>query len=261
MNLGETYIGTTKRLLKKKFKTEKSVFNKYSFLFVNLLKDDLWERFQIHYHRLSDTSEYINDLDLEINKKLVLLNNETNSELRIHTIWHDVMENEKKKFNLLNTYFNNNFYHLRKKYKTPFNYAKPTCNQCNEFFALSKKYIENSFNKVFNKWFKNNVYLDADEFRIIVLACRLLWRKTLATLKEEGKLYLQKPFEALHHERKKIHKRGGRALKFKAEEFYEKNPDLVTYKGCHFLNSLKNVNLEEKYDDDDDDEAENEKKK
>lgn len=193
----------TKNMLTKKMKIEKSAFNKYSHLFTSLFNYDLWERFEISYYMLSGNSEYINDLDLEINKKLVLLNNETNSELRIHTIWHNVMKSEKEKFNLLNTYFNNNFYHLRKKYKTPFNYAKPTCNQCNEFFALSKKYIENSFNKVFNKWFKNNVYLDVNEFRVIVMACRLLWRKTLATLKEEGMLYLQKPFEALHHERKK----------------------------------------------------------
>ncbi|SOV75268.1 PHISTb domain-containing RESA-like protein 1 [Plasmodium reichenowi] len=258
IDLGESYMETAKRLLKKKLKTEKSVFNKYSFLFMNLFNDDLWERFQINYHRLSDTSEYINDLDLEINKKLMLLNNETNSELRIHTIWHNVMKSEEKKFNSLNTYFNNNYLDLRKKYKTPFNYAKPTCNQCNEFFVVAKKYVENPFNNLFNKWYKNNVYLDADEFKLMVMACRLFWRKTFESLKKDGLLYLKEPFEALHRERKKIHERGGCALKFKAEEFYEKNTDLVTYKGSHFLNSIKKVNLEEEYDDD---EAEDEKKK
>ncbi|KYO02936.1 exported protein (PHISTb) [Plasmodium reichenowi] len=259
--LGENFMSTAKNLLKRECKNEKSVFNKYSYLFANLFKDDSCYRFEISHYMLSGNSEYTNDLDLEINKQLVLLNNDNNSELRIHTIWHNVMNNEKRKFNSVNTYFNNNYLDLRKKYKTPFNYAKSTCDQCNEFFVVAKKYVENPLNKLFNKWYKNNVYLDANEFKVIVMACRLLWRKKAESLKKDGLLYLKEPFEALHRERKKIHEKGGNALKFKAQEFYEKNTDLVTYKGSRLLNSLKKVNLEVEYDDDDDDEAENEKKK
>ncbi|SOS81811.1 Plasmodium exported protein (PHISTb), unknown, putative [Plasmodium sp.] len=122
--------------------------------------------------------------DLQIDKGISLLGNESEETNKLLDLWRRVVKNDEKKFNLLRRNLYQNYLKLRNKSRLPLDTLNNTFKACN---MVIKKYNNNyhmTINEFFQGWSTVTPH-NILEFRMFVMACRLTWRRIIKNLHTE----------------------------------------------------------------------------
>ncbi|CDO61979.1 Plasmodium exported protein, unknown function, partial [Plasmodium reichenowi] len=161
-----------------------NIFNENKSLFKDLLNKDMCNTYEINFDEKKKCTLLTNKNDLQINKEISLLGNESEETKKLLDLWKRVMKNEESKFNLLKRNLYQQYLKLRNKSRLPLDTLNNILNECN---MLVKKYNNNydkTLNEKFQGWSKvtpHNIF----EFKMFVMACRLTWRKVIKKLHTE----------------------------------------------------------------------------
>ncbi|SOV20148.1 Plasmodium exported protein (PHISTb), unknown function [Plasmodium sp. gorilla clade G2] len=170
-----------------------NIFNENKTLFKDLLNKDICTTYEINFDKNSECTLLTNKNDLQINKDILLLGDESEETKKLIDIWKRVLKNEESKINLLKRNLYNQFLRLRNRSRLPHDKLNNILNECN---MIIKKYSNNydkTINEIFNKWSTvtpHNIF----EFRIFVMAYRLSWRTLIKDLHTEYTNLLKSSF-------------------------------------------------------------------
>ncbi|KYN93136.1 exported protein (PHISTb) [Plasmodium gaboni] len=171
-----------------------NIFNENKTLFKDLLNKDICTTYEINFDKNSECTLLTNKNDLQINKDILLLGNESEETNKLIDIWKRVVKNEENKFNLLKRNLYNQYLKHRNKSRFPNDKLNNILNECN---MVVKKYNNNddkTIKEIFNKWSTvtpHNIF----EFRIFVMAYRLSWRTLIKNLNTEYTNLLRSSFK------------------------------------------------------------------
>ncbi|SOV20064.1 Plasmodium exported protein (PHISTb), unknown function [Plasmodium sp. gorilla clade G2] len=171
-----------------------NIFNENKSLFKDLLNKDICDTYEINFDENSKCTLLTNKNDLQINKDIKLLRNESEETNKLLDLWKSVVKNEENKFNLLKRSLYNQYLKLRNRSRLPHNKLNDILNECN---MVVKKYNNNddkTINEIFNKWSTvtpHNIF----EFRIFVMAYRLTWRTLIKNVHTEYTELLKRSFK------------------------------------------------------------------
>ncbi|CDO62099.1 Plasmodium exported protein, unknown function, partial [Plasmodium reichenowi] len=161
-----------------------NIFNENKSLFKDLLNEDICNTYEINFDEKKKCTLLTNKNDLQINKEISLLGNESEETNKLLDLWKRVVKNEESKFNLIKRNLYQQYLKLRNKSRLPLDTLDKILNECN---MLVKKYNNNydkTLNEKFQGWSKvppHNIF----EFKMFVMACRLTWRKIIKKLHTE----------------------------------------------------------------------------
>ncbi|SOS80815.1 Plasmodium exported protein (PHISTb), unknown, putative [Plasmodium sp. gorilla clade G1] len=163
-------------------------------LFKDLLDKDICNTYEINFDKNGKCTLLTNKNDLQIDKDISLLGNESEETNKLVDLWRRVVRNEENKFNLLRRNLYQNYLKLRNKSRLPPDALNNILNECN---VIVKKYNNNNhktINEKFQEWSTvtpHNIF----EFRIFVMAYRLSWRRIIKNLHTEYTELLKKSFK------------------------------------------------------------------
>ncbi|SOV83854.1 Plasmodium exported protein (PHISTb), unknown function [Plasmodium reichenowi] len=161
-----------------------NIFNENKSLFKDLLNKDMCNTYEINFDEKKKCTLLTNKNDLQINKEISLLGNESEETKKLLDLWKRVMKNEENKYNLLKRNLYQQYLKLRNKSRLPIDTLDKILNECN---MLVKKYNNNydkTLNEKFQGWSKGTPH-NIFEFKMFVMACRLTWRKVIKKLHTE----------------------------------------------------------------------------
>ncbi|KYO02931.1 exported protein (PHISTb) [Plasmodium gaboni] len=171
-----------------------NIFNENKSLFKDLLNKDICATYEINFDENNKCTLLTNKNDLQINKDILLLGDESEETNKLIDIWKRVVKNEENKFNLLKRNLYNQYLKHRNKSRLPHGKLNDILNECN---MVVKKYNNNddkTINEIFNKWstvIPHNIF----EFRIFVMAYRLTWRTLIKNVNTEYTELLKRSFK------------------------------------------------------------------
>nr|SPJ13441.1 Plasmodium exported protein (PHISTb), unknown, putative [Plasmodium sp. DRC-Itaito] len=171
-----------------------NIFNENKSLFKDLLNEDICNTYELNFDGKKKCTLLTNKNDLQINKEISLLGNESEETKKLLDLWKRVMKNEESKFNLLKRNLYQQYLKLRNKSRLPLDTLDNILNECN---MVVKKY-NNNYDKTLNENFQgwstvtpHNIF----EFKMFVMACRLTWRKIIKNLHAEYTALLKRSFK------------------------------------------------------------------
>nr|SPJ13238.1 Plasmodium exported protein (PHISTb), unknown, putative [Plasmodium sp. DRC-Itaito] len=171
-----------------------NIFNENKSLFKDLLNEDICNTYEINFDENKKCTLLTNKNDLQINKEISLLGNESEETKKLLDLWKRVMKNEESKFNLLKRNLYQQYLKLRNKSRLPLDTLNNILNECN---MVVKKYNNNydkTLNEIFQGWSTvtpHNIF----EFKMFVMTCRLTWRKIIKNLHKEYTELLKRSFK------------------------------------------------------------------
>ncbi|SOV13888.1 Plasmodium exported protein (PHISTb), unknown function [Plasmodium sp. gorilla clade G2] len=171
-----------------------NVFSENKSLFKDLLNKDICATYEINFDKNSDCTLLTNKNDLQINKDISLLGNETDETNKLLDLWKRVVKNEENKFTLLKRNLYNQFLRLRNRSRLPHDKLNNILNECN---MIVKKYNNNHYktiNEIFQRWLTGTPH-NIFEFKIFIMAYRLTWRRLIKQLHTEYTELLKTSFK------------------------------------------------------------------
>ncbi|KYN93208.1 exported protein (PHISTb), partial [Plasmodium gaboni] len=171
-----------------------NVFSENKSLFKHLLNKDICTTYEINFDKNSESTLLTNKNDLQINKEISLLGNESEQINKLLDLWKRVVKNEENKFNLLKRNLYSQYLKLRNRSRLPHDKLNSILNECN---MIVKKYNNNNY-KIINE--KYQVWLTVTphnifEFKIFIMAYRLTWRTLIKELHTEYTELLKRSFK------------------------------------------------------------------
>ncbi|SOV21209.1 Plasmodium exported protein (PHISTb), unknown, putative [Plasmodium sp. DRC-Itaito] len=171
-----------------------NIFNENKSLFKDLLNKDICATYEINFDENNKCTLLTNKNDLQINKDILLLRNESEETNKLLDLWKRVVKNEENKFNLLKRNLYNQYLKHRNKSRLPHGKLNDILNECNMVVNKYNNNDDKTINEIFNKWstvIPHNIF----EFRIFVMAYRLTWRTLIKNVHTEYTELLKRSFK------------------------------------------------------------------
>ncbi|KYN98671.1 exported protein (PHISTb) [Plasmodium gaboni] len=164
-----------------------NIFKLHEILCCDLTNVSIWKEYELDLYDVKENGLYTNDKDIELNENILSLNSKKNDVSTLRDIWNQINRNEEKKISVLIHHLNLLYTNLKNKYDVSVYHSSNELNNTYEKFMIHKSYIKSYVKGIFNEWIKNS-NVDIEEYRILIIACRLIWRKlkknTIALLEQ-----------------------------------------------------------------------------
>ncbi|SOV76030.1 Plasmodium exported protein (PHISTb), unknown, putative [Plasmodium sp. gorilla clade G3] len=161
-----------------------NIFSENKSLFKDLLNKDICTTYEVNFDINSKCTLLTNKNDLEINKDISLLGNESEETKKLLDLWKRVVKNEENKFNLLKRDLYRHYLKLRNKSRLPHDKLNNILNECNMVVNKYNNNYDKTINEIFKRWSTvtpHNIF----EFKIFIMVCRLTWRTLITNLQTE----------------------------------------------------------------------------
>ncbi|SOV83945.1 Plasmodium exported protein (PHISTb), unknown, putative [Plasmodium sp.] len=171
-----------------------NIFSENKSLFKDLLNKDICTTYEIDFYENSKCTLLTNKNDLQINKDILLLGNESEETKKLLDLWKRVVKNEENKFNLLKRDLYHHYLKLRNKSRLPHDKLNKILNECNMVVNKYNNTYDKTINEIFKRWLTvtpHNIF----EFKIFIMACRLTWRTLITNLQTEYTELLKSSFK------------------------------------------------------------------
>ncbi|KYO02009.1 exported protein (PHISTb), partial [Plasmodium reichenowi] len=177
--------------LTRKLRTkDPNMFNKNKIVFQDLSKKHTWDKYELHLPGLAP-GKYNNERDVELNKKLIDLEDGFTDTQYIRKLYSLINENEKEKFDDIKRELlcycaskNKSLHRTTKESEQAWKYTE-------KLIKLYYNDFDKHFEKVFLIWLALSEGFDVFEYKMLIAANRLLWRKLSDKVKEESKVMIQ----------------------------------------------------------------------
>ncbi|ETW42394.1 hypothetical protein PFAG_03097 [Plasmodium falciparum Santa Lucia] len=156
--------------------------------------NDICTTYEINFDKNGKCTLLTKKNDIQIDKDISLLGNESEETNKLLDLWRRVVKNEENKFNLLRRNLYQNYLKLRNKSRLPPDTLNNILNECN---MVVKKYNNNyhkTINEIFQGWSTVTPH-NILEFRMFVMACRLAWRRIIKNLHTEYTELIKRSFK------------------------------------------------------------------
>ncbi|SOV11128.1 Plasmodium exported protein (PHISTb), unknown function [Plasmodium sp. gorilla clade G2] len=180
-------LSTLFRKLKSK---DPNMFNKNKIVFNDLSKKRIWDKYELHLPGLAH-GKYSNERDVELNHKLMDLEDGFTDTQYIRKLYSLINENEKDKFEDVKKKI---FYYCGKENKSLHRTRKESdqaWKYCEKLIKLYYNNFDKHFEKVFLIWLALSEGFNVFEYKMLITANRLLWRKLSDKIQDECKVMIQ----------------------------------------------------------------------
>ncbi|KYN96344.1 exported protein (PHISTb) [Plasmodium gaboni] len=178
-----------------------NLFKKYESIFSGLNNDEVYKTYELYLTDENVKSRFNNMKDIEYNKEIKELNEETLNKETLRHIWIDIKSNEEHKYFKMIRNIYNMLMHMKVKYKEVNIFTNDLWRECYSNYLSEKKNVEHFLNEMFNDWFlHSNIKLD--EFKIIILGTKLIYRRLLNYIEKKNKGIIINAFKEKIKERK-----------------------------------------------------------
>ncbi|SOV15277.1 Plasmodium exported protein (PHISTb), unknown function [Plasmodium sp. gorilla clade G2] len=164
-----------------------NIFKLHEILCCDLTNVSIWKEYELDLYDVKENGLYTNDKDIELNENILSLNSKKNDMSTLRDLWNQINRNEEKKISFLIYHLNLLYTNLKNKYDVSVYQSSNELNNTYHKFLTHKSYIKSYVKGIFNEWIKNS-NMDIEEYRILIIACRLIWRKlkknTIALLEQ-----------------------------------------------------------------------------
>ncbi|SOV84253.1 Plasmodium exported protein (PHISTb), unknown function [Plasmodium sp.] len=205
-------------LLNRAFKNDfYNILKLHEILFRDLTNVSVWDEYELDLYNISENGLYTNIKDIELNENILSLNSKKNDVSMLRDIWNQINRNEEKKISVIIYHLHLLYTNLKNKYDVPVYHSTNELNNAYGNFLIHMNYIKSYFNGIFNEWIKNSDG-DIKEYRILIIACRLIWRKLKKNTTKSLENIITKTFEKKIKEREMYNKHLARLYKAKYQE-------------------------------------------
>ncbi|SOV25482.1 Plasmodium exported protein (PHISTb), unknown function [Plasmodium sp. DRC-Itaito] len=178
-----------------------NLFKKYESIFSGLNNDEVYKTYELYLTDENVKSRFNNMKDIEYNKEIKELNEETLNKETLRHIWIDIKSNEEHKYFKMIRNIYHMLMHMKVKYKEVNIFTNDLWRECYSNYLSEKKNVEYFLNEMFNDWFlHSNIKLD--EFKIIILGTKLIYRRLLNYIEKKNKGIIINAFKEKIKERK-----------------------------------------------------------
>ncbi|EUT91587.1 hypothetical protein PFAG_00572 [Plasmodium falciparum Santa Lucia] len=186
----KTFSKELSKLFKKLRTKDPNMFNKNKIVFQDLSKKHTWDKYELHLPGLAH-GKYNNERDVELNKKLIDLEDGFTDTQYIRKLYSLINENEKEKFDDLKRKIlcycaseNKSLHRTPEESEQAWKYVQ-------KLIKLYYNDFDKHFEKVFLIWLALSEGFDVFEYKMLIAANRLLWRKLSDKVQEESKVMIQ----------------------------------------------------------------------
>lgn len=179
-----------------------NLLKKYESIFSGLYNDEVYKTYELY---LSDEKNikgtYNNLKDIKYNKKIKELNDETLDKKELRYIWINIKSNEENKYFYMITKIYKMLMHMKIKYKEDNIFTNDLWKDCYSNYLSEKKNVEHLLKEMFDDWLVHG-HIKLDEFKIVVLGTKLIYRQLLNNIKKENKEIIINAFKGKLQEKK-----------------------------------------------------------
>ncbi|SOV83827.1 Plasmodium exported protein (PHISTb), unknown function [Plasmodium sp. gorilla clade G3] len=198
-----------------------NLFKKYESIFSGLINDEVYKTYELYLSDENIKSTYNNLKDIEYNKKIKELNDETLNKKELRHIWINIKSNEEYKYFYMIRKIYKMLMHMKIKYKEDNIFTNDLWKDCYSNYLSEKKNVEHLLKEMFNDWFVNGD-IKLDEFKIIILGTKLIYRQLLNNFKKKYKEIIINAFKEKLQEKKLRNKKIAEMYKIDFERENEK---------------------------------------
>ncbi|SOV19978.1 Plasmodium exported protein (PHISTb), unknown function [Plasmodium sp. gorilla clade G2] len=178
-----------------------NLFKKYESIFSGLNNDEVYKTYELYLTDENVKSRYNNSKDSEYNKKIKELNEETLNKKTLRHIWINIKSNEEHKYFKMIRKIYHMLMHMKVKYKEDNIFTNDLWRECYSNYLSEKKNVEHLLKEMFNNWFLHS-NINLDEFKIIILGTKLIYRQLLNNIEKKNKGIIINAFKEKIKERK-----------------------------------------------------------
>ncbi|KYN96361.1 exported protein (PHISTb) [Plasmodium reichenowi] len=194
-----------------------NIYKLHEMLYRDLTSVSIWDEYELDLYNVNENGLYTDDKDLELNENILSLNSKKNEVSTLRDMWNKINRNEEKKISLTICRLNSLYMKLKNKYGVPVFHSTNELNNAYGKFLVHMNYMKSYFNGIFNEWIKTSEG-NIKEYRILIIACRLIWRKLKKNTLESLEHIINKTFEKKIKERELHNKKLVRLYKAKYQE-------------------------------------------
>lgn len=209
-----------------------NIFKLHEMLYRDLSNVSIWDEYELDLYNVKENGLYTDDKDLELNENILSLNSKKNDVNTLRDMWNQINRNEEKKISVTIYRLNSLYTNLKNKYDVPVFHSTNELNNAYGKFLIHMNYIKSYFNGIFNEWIKTSEG-NIKEYRILIIACRLIWRKLKKNTLQSLEHIITKTFEKKIKEHESYKKYLARLYKAKYQQ--EKH----NYSWMKFLDEYK----------------------
>ncbi|SPJ13121.1 Plasmodium exported protein (PHISTb), unknown function [Plasmodium sp. DRC-Itaito] len=171
-----------------------NLLKKYESIFSGLNNDEVYKTYELYLSDQNIKSTYNNLKDIEYNKKIKELNDENLNKKELRYIWINIKSNEKNKYFHTIRKIYNMLMHMKIKEKEDNIFRDYLWKNCYSNYLSEEKNVEHLLKEMFNNWSLNDD-IKLDEFKIIILGTKLIYRQLLNNVKKQNEEIIIKAFK------------------------------------------------------------------